>query len=1461
MSREVELERPARVEQRERVVPQRSKQPSQGPGDDDVVLEKEEQCVCQICTCGQHRCGSASLESSAYDLQGVLQRRACAGCEKEAGRRQWEVSPDRVRQISKSYRSIERQDDASETTTISEQRLSRQERTSESKVFHSGAIASGAAAVDHETRGQSRQRAADDLEYGQAVMSEDATATHIVRTSEFAAHESDERMRSEASCHRHSASLQADGDLAQGRVSSRYRPKTSLRLEGPQEYTTTSSEYFSTIDQNLVARAEQYKTERQAASGSRHYPLTRPQTSLRTGGKTHYSTTTAEDFKLHEQAEKVTRRLRPRRFDDPSYDTAHADVEGDVKKRRTEADHAAEDHVTTEDVQDRAERTAAQDDSYGGLLRAGELVSSEAQTQEQSYLEPEHEHRVAAIADEAREERELLHSQVVEGTEPAGHPLATMTSEAYFHPEVSVPFYPKDNLEVPSGEMDLRTTHEMEFYKKKMDRVRPVKPKSLAKLFGSNGSSSEGDLHAASSHLVGKSSKLQQKERVEHTYAAGLASNCDDLKMHLGINNVLMKHKSKGPMKAHFEDDSFKWDGPLSYSTTTKEAYEKPETSRERVAAAAPPHRVGKGSRLQQKERVEHAYAAGLASDCDDLKMHLGINNVLMKHKSKDPMKAHFEDDSFKWDGPLSYSTTTKEAYKKPETSRGRVAAAAPPHRVGKGSRLQQKERVEHTYAAGLASDCDDFKMHLGINNVLMKHKSKGQRKAHFEDDSFKWDGPLSYSTTTNDSYKKPESSHGRVAACRRPQSHDVLHRFTQTGDELRRIKGKKKDTDEITMFGRKDSTELIAEIQGLLGARDSRRSEHKAAKQGASVRKKAGLGTTPRKERAEQAVQADSWPGYQQEAQERPRGQQKVKGARKDGTYKARFAGQEEPFVNGERVAILEKRGDEEMSVEQHRNELREVAEISTGQQEYLDSSATARKYESTHQKQAQTKDDVHKSEEVIVEGNEAQGYFDQGALSSEAHHLAKENAERPIVSRLETSHISGADQNKFYFSTTTADSFKNVSKRIQPPKPFYPKPNLAPEGSMSFETVHHGEFTPKTVVEVPTPVRPVSTLKLSDDTSYAVRNEDKIGYSRAPPAVGETRFSIRKPESTLVLGQDSVDYKTTSQIEYKAHEIHEMEDIYKKSVKVKRDRHKTYTRGQPAVAASAVPGMQKQRQRSSSGIVEMTTTTRAAFKPVTVERPQPYRPQSSLKVRSSEDSYAEISTTMRDTFRRVTPTARVKPIKREASLKKLGDDTDYAPRKTTTSEAYREVKIPPKPEPYRPVDNLKVTGRMTFSTTTQESYVSRSSLQHHASEFVERAKPIKRDAVAKDIIFPVDSSDALTQGAADYAMARRTEESTEVLRSLENTSAYARISKAPRERPRTHQKVGRGAFEHTTTSMAEYQDPRTRSWKQRSTATGRLVRTASAECPAAFLNTDKSEYVFKEVIGNHRFYLPAVQ
>ncbi|XP_037563375.1 uncharacterized protein LOC119442534 [Dermacentor silvarum] len=1358
MSREVELERPARVEQpRERVLqkPAASNGPELGGDDEEeVLLEKEEQCVCQICTCGKHRCRSASTGFFANDAQETLQQRARTSCEKEAGRRQWEVSPDTVRQISKSYRSIERQDDASETTTVCEQRIKNHERASESKVFHSDAIATGGRGLGHEGRAQTGGGVVDGLSYEQAVMREDVAATHLVQSSEFAAHEAEERTKLETRhCHHthhhhdhhdlHSSSGRGE---VQGRVSSLYRPRTSLRLEGPGEYITTSSDYFSKIDQNPVSRAEQYRLERQdvaaaataaastdaataaaaaaattaattaaaatadtdaatARSGLRHYPLTRPQTSLRTGGKTHYSTTTGEDFKHREQTDKVTRRLRPRKFDDPSYDSLHADVETDVKKRRTEME--AEDQASADAVQEERERkaidevahgrefredrgkAATQEVFQGHQFRGKEAISTEAQALGEAHLEARHDHRATSTYEEARDEFEAPLYQDAERPRPVDRPSTMANAEAYYRPEMSIPFYPKDNLAVSSGQMDLRTTNDLEFYKKKMERVRPVKPKSLSKLFGSNGSSSEGDTQMAASR------------------------------------------------------------------------------------------------RLKE-------------------------------------------------------------------------------HSVGKSSRVGQNYRVEKLQAAGLSSTYEDSKMHLGANNVLIKRRSKGQRKAHFEDDSVRWEGPGTYSTTTKDSYKKPESTHANVALCRRPQSHDVFHRFTQTGDELRRIKGKKKDADEITMFGRKDSAELIAEIQGLLGASGSRRSENKATKQDASARKKGGVESTSKKERAVQAVQADSCKESRQGAHERQKGQDKVKGAKKHGHQKAHFAEQEPIVANGESTAALKKRS-AEISVDQRKTEMR-IREVSAGQQEYLESAATARNLEAVHQIRAKTEHDVHRSEEIIVEGNEAQGYFGQGALSSEAQLQTRKSAETAVECRQEASracpHVSSANRERLRFSTTTSDSFKDVSEKIQPAKPFYPKPNLAPEGSMSFETVHHGEFTPKTVDEMPTPVRPVSTLKLSDDTSYVTRNEDKIGYSKTAPFVGGTRYSVRKPESTLVLGQDSADYKTTSQLEYKALEAHELEDIYKKAVKVRRDRHRTYIRGQHAGAAGLpTGGAQQQRRRTSSGIEEVTTTSREAFKPVTVERPQPYRPQSCLKVRSAEDSYAEISTTMRDTFRRVTPTARVKPIKREASLKKLGDDTDYTPRKTTTGEAYSEVKIPPKPVAYRPTDNLKVTGGMTFSTTTQESYASRSSLQRNATEFVERAKPIKRDAVAKDIIFPVDSSGTLVQGGADYCSICKAEESAGVLRSLENTSSYARISKAPRERPRTHQKVGGGAFEHTTTSMAEYQDPRTQSWKQRPMATGRLVRTASAECPAAFLNTDRSEYVFKEVVGSHKFYLPAVQ
>ncbi|KAL3226331.1 hypothetical protein MRX96_004425 [Rhipicephalus microplus] len=1009
MSREVELERPVRVEQqrRERVL-EKPAAPSTGAraGDGELVLEKEEQCVCQICTCGKHRCRSASFGSFSNDVQETLQQRARTSCEKEVGRRQWEVSPDRVRQISKSYRSIERQDDASETTTVSEQRMSRQERAFQGEVFHADAIATGEGALGHEGRNRTAGGHANGLSYAQATTGEDAAAEHLVQSSEFATHE-------EGGPHEDSSG-RADGSVhAHGRVSSLYRPKTSLRLEGPVEYTTTSSDYFSTIDQNL--------------------------TSLKTGGKAHFSTTTAEDFKIREQTEKVTRRLRPRKFDDPSYDSMQAQVETDVKKRRTEMD--AQDQASSDGVHEEVERKIKEEIVHGhqfredreraeaqGVFHDHQFKEEEATSTnalEQSYLEARHDHIARSTYEEARDVYEVSHLHKPGRSRPVDQSLRTANMEAYYHPEMSVPFYPKDNLAVSSGEMDLRTTNDIEFCKKKMDRVRPVKPKSLAKLFGSNGSSFEGDPQAMAS-----------------------------------------------------------------------------------------------------------------------------------RHRKEQSV-------------------------------------------------MDQKDVVEHLHAAGISSTHEDSKMHLGANNVLIKRKYKGERKAHFEGDSVKWEGAGSYSTTTKDSYKKPESTRARVALCRRPQSHDVFHRFTQTGDELRRIKGKKKDTDEITMFGRKDSAELIAEIQGLLGASGAKRTEKKAVKQDVVVRKKVGVASTSKKERAVQAVYEDSRQRSREGVHERPRGQDKARGVKKDAHQKAPFADQEPSRANGESAAVLKRRS-AETSIEQRRNEMR-VSEVSAGQQEYLESVVTTKKFEAGHHRRAEAEDDIHRSEGVIVEGNEAQGYIDQGALSSEAQLLAQKSAETPDASRQEASHVcphvSSANRERLRFSTTTAESFKDVSEKVQPAKPFYPKPNLAPEGSMSFETVHHREFTPKTVVELPTPVRPVSMLKLSDDTSYVVRNEDKIGYSKAAPSVGGTRYSIRKPQSTLVLGQDSVDYKTTSQLEYKAHESRELEDIYKKAVKVRRDRQRTYTRGQHAAAAvSTANGVQ---QHTTSGVQEVTTTSREAFKPVTVERP----------------------------------------------------------------------------------------------------------------------------------------------------------------------------------------------------------------------------------------------------------------
>ncbi|KAG0430183.1 hypothetical protein HPB47_022919 [Ixodes persulcatus] len=1035
-----------------------------------------------------------------------------------AGRRQWEVSPDRVLQIARSYRSNERQDDASETTTVSGRRVHSRQGHGASQAFLNGA-ATDAAALDEKFRSKvlSDNDVASHLRAGhQALSARGLDRGHQERSPEAADQDRRGQTAGDIQDSKDTKKEEYGAQIFPERYPpSRYRPKTSLRLEGAQEYVTTSSDYFSAkhVDQAAAGVFEDARLKKASSSrGQAH----RPKTSLWFEGKSHFSTTASDDFKAWEQTEAVTRHLRPRRFDDPIYDVEVAETEGDSKKRRTEADvaEAAESLVTSQEPHLEAREQHEKDLPHLSTQKIG--IEDAARLEMQEYGVAPEDPTSRKKSTSTRKKPAGSRSTKEKRKSTNGTSMADMAG--YFHPDVPIPFYPKDNLRMASGEMDLHTTNEMEYYKKKMERVRPVKPKSLSKLFGNSSgcSSADSDPRAAASR--------------------------------------------KG--------------------------------------------------RRHWREKESHFIA-----DADD-----------------------------RWQ------------------------------------------------AAGLVSGHGETRTERDIDHVMQKRRFKGRRKPYFPEENLRLEGPTSYKTTNSEAYKNYDTR-GTAAAPRRPQSHDVFQKYSATEDELRRIKNGDKSKTHISLFGRKDSTELIAEIQGLLSPQSKRKNE-KRSKPGSEV-------------------------------------------------------------------------------------------------------------------------------------------------------------FEKPVPVRPETSLRVVDGENGRDFTTTTSDAFKDrLGDSFQPRKPYYPKPNITSEGHMTFDTSNQNEYARKTVIEVPVPVRPVSTLKLSgDSSSYVVRNEDKIGYSKEVPSSVEARYPIRKTESSIVLGEDTIDYHTTSQAEYKKWE-HEQrcyaERVEENYRKTKRDRFKTYTRPK-----GADPKSDKQHRPSG----DVLTTTQAAFKPVTVERPQPFRPTSNLKIRNEQCS-TEMSTTTRETFKKVTPTARVKPIKREPCLRKLGEDDDPMPKTTTSGEAYCEVKIPPKPEPYRPSDNLKVTGEMTFSTTTQEAFTSRSHRKN--VEVVERTKPVKREAVVKDIIFPAPEA-VSSPGSRGSG---RKDDSAEVLRSVENVrerDSFTRFRKPSRDRPQTSQKVGEGEFHHVTSSMAEHQDRAAKHWKYSRVA--ELSGASTDECPAAFLNTDKSEYVFKEVIGEHRFYLPAVQ
>lgn len=1279
MSVEVELERPLREEIRKR-------QPSRI--EEEVELEKEEQCVCQICTCGNHRCQSFFLDRNGYHEEAAQIRELH---ERDAGRKQWEVSPDRVLQIARSYRSDHRQDDASETTVVSEQRMSRQEETSH--IFHEERASDYQDASEQalKVRLLRAEGASPRLgPGGQGLLAAGVVTSRQGQTSDvLGLHEAEQETLAMGAI---------DGFEVKGKAAevfpSRFRPRTSLRLEGAQEYVTTSSDYFSTaatkevIDQTVAGGVRSGRTRPEDASGIK-LQTTRPKTSLRMEGTSHFTTTTSDDFKRIEQAEKVTRRLRPRKFDDPAYD-AHAaefEVEGDVKKRRTEGDAADVAETSVAEHFERQETRVAQETSdlrlKGDRKSAVEVVPQEP-PDVQEEAEPETGVTFVKTPKDKRKPGDTKLSKELKQKVDQGSSTAEL--EAYFRPEVPTPFYPQNNLKTPSEKMDLRTTHEMDYYKKKMERVRPVKPKSLSKLFESSSgcSSTEADVRTG----------------------------------------ALRRGKQS---------------------------------------------RIGKSTGYDA-EAVKVMHAAGVSSGLKEAGIDAGNDNVLLKQRLK-TRKKQFPQQAIKWEGTVNYTTTNSDAYK----------------------------------------------------NYEMKHATRR-----------------------------------RLAAQKKPKSHDVFQRYTMTEDELQRIKSGAKHRDDISMFGRKDSTELIAEIQDLLSPRGKRKTEKRADKPDTKAQRQVdGLETS------EKVAYGHGEEGRFSGSLSRSQEEQVLKERSHELVSEEHFG---DTHVSRRSAEYLAETRHQQKQPQQVR--LPSVVDEKTGsriskQKETKFRGATKESVDS-QVVVSQSKADARMVEAAVVLSPEARRLH-QKEIDCFKAEISKKKVEKELAARPESPFHIEHGRGGHDFSTTTAEAFKEVPEdMLKQRTPYYPKSNLTSEGDMMFGTVNQAEYVAKTVTEIPTPVRPVSTLKLSDDNSFAARNEDKIGFSSEELRAGETRRPFKRPESTIVLGNDSTDYKTTSQTEYKNWEnrqryIERAEENYSKVSKAKRDRNKTYTRTKAAQTLSKPDA----RQYRQYGLGDVSTTTQAAFKPVSVERPQPFRPRTCLKVRN--ESYAtEMSTTTRETYKRVMPTARVKPIKRETCLRKLGDDTDPVPKTTTSGEAYVEVKIPPKSEPYRPTDNLKVTGGMTFSTTSQETYLSHAAQKN--VEIVERTVPIKRDAVVKDIIFP--ATDTIDSSFSPVGQGfRRRDESTEVLRSVENVrdqDSYARLRKESRERSQANQRGewGAGGMFHetgTSTTMGACHDAV--GHISRISRAGARSKTPKDSCPAAFLNTEHSEYIFKEVIGKHKFYLPAVQ
>ncbi|XP_064475021.1 uncharacterized protein LOC135389022 isoform X2 [Ornithodoros turicata] len=1298
---EVQVERPSKT--KKEVVREKAEENVR-----EEEVEEMKQCVCQICTCGQHRCPSASSGSSGHHSVenvppgGVTQTEG----KNTPRRQQWRVSPELVRQISRSYRNL-RDESVSETvetstheTTVIDGRrrtskesvTSRKDHTAkttvegrtEEKVTRSGKVTRTeelkSGLTTEATSDEKMSRHALDvtpnkqrvrLVEGEAAVT-DGTQKQMYATDEAApkviTHQADEPIADDTR-----------NGSERTRLSSRSRPRTTLKLEGRHEYSTTSSDYFKDIGTPGIKRTERSaksetgdgketrvaddtplpgkdnilsqegQTVREHIQSGKAMAVDRsqksadsqpdrPRTSLRMEGTHALMTTTSEDYKAHEQTEKVSRRLRPKKFDDPSYQVEQEAEKDEAKKRKVDA--SAKDDAKIK----RTPKTpvvALQVD-----LERRETGASEESLRKTGVDKYDHYEESAETEDLLKRTsvRQTPKYDIAAGV-PTGFDIDKRqkrrikvghdTSTTEVHPwnlRGKGTCVPRDNLRPASGVIDLHTTNQIEYYKKKMDRVRPIKPKALAKLF-SSGSSTEEEM------------LLTEQRKKKRQY---------------GLQRGHARYALEAPIPEHDESSS-----PCEDTATRRMTRTHPGTT-------------SKDEGLVRARRYLMPYALA---------------------------------DNIRFEGDTDFTTTSRESYKNDA-----VYDRSP------GWRKSAKHEVFHE------------------DTRVARHERFPGRPSHA-------------------TYK--------------------------TSEELNRIKSESSKHHIPSTYGRKDSAELIAEIQGLLTGKEKRKRKVQRHTDSDDSTK-----TTPEPRTAEEDIATSTSP---------------------------------------------QMRYDSPSTAEGHRDDVH-VSDNHDASAVYKDTGRSAYPY--------QTEDiagDVRQEASLDTTGH-ADYYRVEAAQpakrTTDAHRAVQKPqqfmiAEMAVPVRPHTTLRTEPGQNGRDFSTTTGDTYAYRDGHVHP-SPFYPRCNIRTgSGEMEFHTVTQDEYAPKTVSNGHVPVRPLTTLKLSEDTSYITRNEDKIGYSKGFEtgftSFGDTHYQAKRPTTTFRFGDDSPEFQTTSQKVYQKWETGTTHPKREAKTATAPTTHKDKASDKECSTTAGHSETCRRKHQKQAGISEFSTVTQSTYKHTTVERPQPYRPRTCLKIRC--DNTQEVSTTTRETYRKVTPTARVKPIKRETCIHSLGDDDVPMPKVSMSGETFCPLQIPPKSQPFRPSDNLHLSGGMSFSTThdTYFSYCKQDT------EAVERVKPIRHQSVIQDIIFPtqVRTSSASSQESCCSG-------SRQVLKSVENVTGTTTRLK-DENGAKMGQRVGHGA------SMRSLQDPRQLAISKTGGFSGGQDAAdksgaAVSHCPAARLDTNSS-------------------